>query len=358
MIKFPSIEQFRNVIRNVKQRVSYDGKDENGDPKYKSAYIVPTLKYRGTVKLHGTNAGVVIDFVNGSAQLSYQSRERELSLIQDNAGFMLTMSALNAELIELATAAKTLRTWSELNVSQVIIYGEWCGGNIQKGVAISGLPKMFVIFAVKLIYDNDEEIREWVDITQFATYMASREDYFTTKNLFCIANFPTWELEIDFNKPELTQNKMIELTEAVEAECPVGKHFGNEGIGEGIVWQCIEDGWTRSDFWFKVKGEKHSASKVKTLAAVDVEAVAKMEDFIAATVTEARLEQGLQNLVNEQLKPFEMQSLGDFIRWVFNDILKEETDTIIANQIESTKIGSAVAQVARKWYIEKFNERA
>ena len=26
------------------------------------------------------------------------------------------------------------------------IYGEWCGGNIQKGVAINGLNKMFVIF--------------------------------------------------------------------------------------------------------------------------------------------------------------------------------------------------------------------
>lgn len=94
-------------------------------------------------------------------------------------------------------------------------------------------------------------------------------------------------------------------------------------------------------------------SKVKTLAAVDVEAVATLKAFIDATVTEERLEQGLWNLVHEQEKPIEMTSMGDFIRWVYNDIIKEETDTIVASGIDPKKIGSAVANVARPWFSKK-----
>ena len=34
MIKFPSIEQFRNVIRHVQTHARFAGKDENGDAIY------------------------------------------------------------------------------------------------------------------------------------------------------------------------------------------------------------------------------------------------------------------------------------------------------------------------------------
>jgi hypothetical protein len=118
----------------------------------------------------------------------------------------------------------------------------------------------------------------------------------------------------------------------------------------------VSEGWNDSGTWFKCKGEKHSVSKVKTLAAVDVEAVENMREFVKSVVTEARLEQGLDNLVREQLLPFEMKSMGDFIRWVYNDVLKEEMDTIIANQIDPKKLGSAIANEARPWFIKKFNE--
>jgi hypothetical protein len=89
---------------------------------------------------------------------------------------------------------------------------------------------------------------------------------------------------------------------------------------------------------------------------VDVEAVENIRAFVAATVTEARLEQGLDNLVREQLLPFEMKSMGDFIRWVYNDVLKEEMDTIVASQIDPKKLGGAIANEARPWFIKKFNE--
>ena len=110
------------------------------------------------------------------------------------------------------------------------------------------------------------------------------------------------------------------------------------------------------EYWFKVKGEKHSASKVKTLAPVDVEAVSQINDFVAMAVTEARLEQALHNLVNEQLKPFDMTSMGDFISWVHQDVLKEEADTLQASGIEYKKLGRPIALVAKRWFVAKLDE--
>lgn len=347
MIKFPSIEQFRNVIRHVKTHAQYAGKDENGDAIFDQSKPIPTLKFRGTVKLHGTNAGIVYDV--DADTITYQSRERELSLTSDNAGFMLAMKAYESDLRKgFLAIVENEFIYGDKVPTKIAIFGEWCGQGIQKGVAVSQLPKMFVVFASKYIYQDGTT--EWVDIDG-----PEIEDV-EIPIMRYIDEFPTYEIEIDFNHPELAQNKMIEITEEVEKECPVGKAFGVSGIGEGVVWTCVSDGWNDSGTWFKVKGEKHSASKVKTLAAVDVEAVATLKAFVDATVTEARLEQGLWNLVHEQLKPVEMTSMGDFLRWVYNDVIKEETDTIVANGIDPKKIGGAVANVARPWFVKKVNE--
>lgn len=346
MIKFPSINQFRNVIRHVQQQTRFAGVDENGNAIYDASKELPTLKFRGAVKLHGTNAGIVYDVDTDS--FTYQSRERVLSLTQDNAGFMLWAMSHESDWRYLVE-----NLWVPTGTKKIAIFGEWCGRGIQKGVAVSELNKMFVIFAIKVI--DSEGDGTWLDISEDepGLFCSGDENDLSIQSIY---EFPTYEIDIDFKYPEIAQNKMIELTLQVENECPVGKAFGVSSIGEGIVWSCVSDGWNDSGTWFKTKGEAHSVSKVRTLAAVDVEAVENIRAFVAATVTEARLEQALDNLVREQLLPFQMKSMGDFIRWVYNDILKEEMDIIVASQIDPKKLGSAIANVARPWYIKKFNE--
>ena len=72
-------------------------------------------------------------------------------------------------------------------------------------------------------------------------------------NIYFINRFPTFEVEIDFNRPELIQNTLVDLTIQVENECPVAKVFGFDNtVGEGIVWYNHEHGLR-----FKVKGELH-----------------------------------------------------------------------------------------------------
>lgn len=335
MYPFPSINQFRHVVGQVRRKTSFIGLGADNEPMYNAAAVQPTLVFIGTVKLHGTNAAIVYS----PEGITFQSRERELTSTEDNAGFMNHMIQFPESLFNLLKAIRAAAGLEKSGSHTIAVYGEWCGGNIQKNVAITGLPKMFVIFAIKI--DG-----EW-----FTEHVPGLRD--ANASIYDIMQFAKWFTTIDFNKPEVSQNHLITLTEQVEASCPVGKLLGQDGIGEGIVWRCIDD--PSSDLWFKVKGEKHSASKVKTLASVDVAAVEKVRDFVAMTVTEARLEQGLANLVNEQLKPFDMTSMGDFIRWIHGDVMKEEADTIQTNGFDAKKLGGPIALAAKRWYVEKLN---
>ena len=322
---FTEIGQYRQVVREVKSHHDYSGRDQNGDAIYSHTSPYPTLRFRGTVKLHGTNSAVV---KYGDGHYEFQSRERVLSLEEDNSGFMRNMMTKDYQ---------SLFNGIEFN-DYCAIYGEWCGQGIMKGVAISGLPKMFVIFGVK-IDDNYKDIM----------------DFFEVKNheqgIYNILDFPNYSMTIDFNHPEIIQNTLVEFTENVEKECPVGKTLGVEGTGEGIVWECFNNGHR---YIFKVKGEKHQNSKVKTLATVDTEAIANINSFIDYAVTENRLMQGVEKM-KEMGLPIEPKTTGDYLRWVYNDVIKEESDTMAANGIDPKKIGSAISAKARMFWLNYLN---
>ena len=318
MKKYGSTEQFRSIIREVKTKHDYQGKDENGEAIFQHLTNYPILDFRGTVKLHGTNASIV-KYKDGS--INYQSRERVLSLEQDNAGFMMAM--MNKDLDFL---------FNNIMFSDYCaIYGEWCGGNIQKGVALNGLEKMFVVFAIKA----DDE---WIDLW---SYLQDNE-----QGIYNILQFKTFDVKIDFNNPELVQNKLIEDTLTVEEECPVGKYFGVSGVGEGIVYSCVSD----SSLKFKSKGEKHSVSKVKVLNSIDVEELNSIKEFVEAVVTDNRLQQGMDYLkeMNIEVSP---KNTGEFLGWIVRDVLKEETDTIVANQLDMKKLKGAIVTKARIHYL-------
>ena len=317
MKKYPSIEQFRHVIRAVRTTHDYQGKDETGEPIYSHKENYPVLKFQGTVKLHGTNASIV----KYTDRLEFQSRERVLALGDDNAGFMATM--INKDLDFLFNQF----TFNEC----VAIYGEWCGGNIQKGVAINGLEKMFVIFGIML----DDE---WIDLL--------KDLHKNEIGIYNILQFPTYEIDIDFNTPELIQNKLIEMTIAVEENCPVGKFFNKDGIGEGIVFTCI----TNQNLKFKSKGEKHSVSKVKTLNTIDVELVENINEFVESVVSENRLKQGISFFIENNIS-IDSKNTGEFLRWVVNDVLKEEKDTLEASGLDEKKVKNAIVTKARIWFL-------
>lgn len=317
MIKFPSIEQFRNVIREVKTNHDYRGKDESGQPIYQHLSLYPIIEFEGTVKLHGTNSSVV----KYKDKIEFQSRERVLSLQSDNYQFMLNMLNKNLDF---------LFEGIEFN-EHVAVFGEWIGQGIQSGVAVSNLPKTFVIFAYMI--DGD-----WINI--------QKSD--ASQGIYHINEFPTWNIEIDFNSPESVQNHLVEIIEQVEKECPVGKHFGFSGTGEGVVWTTLD-----RRYCFKVKGEKHSVTKVKTLAAVDTELIESMNEFVDNVLTESRLKQGIEKLKEMGLE-VSQKSTGEYLRWIIGDVVKEEQDTIITNQFDLKKLNPLLSNKARVWFFNNF----
>jgi len=350
MFKYFDTNQFRDAIRNVTWKAQLKGLDEDGNPILDRSAIKPKILYRGTVKLHGTNSSIIFDV--SSETVTFQSRERTLSLTSDNGGFMLGMSRPDRQ-AHILKIFQTLKS-QYLQAKHIGIYGEWFGNGIQRGVAVTEVPKSFGIFAIKIITESEEVPNFWLDIEPLQSLISEPD-----LNIYSIQDFGVYDIEIDFEKPEYAQNQIIKLTEEVEADCPAGQYFKTENrTGEGIVWRPhpSEVTWQSSKYAFKSKGEKHSVSKVKTLAPIDIEAIESIREFVEYAVTENRMEQMLQKIQRELNLPFEMSSLGEFIRNVYNDVLKEELDTITENQIEIKKLGSAIANKCRPWYIQKFNQ--
>lgn len=104
--------------------------------------------------------------------------------------------------------------------------------------------------------------------------------------IFNLIDFQHWELDINFSCPKDIQNKLCNITTEVEKACPVGLALGKIGCGEGVVWQTE---WLNYRLLFKVKGTKHSSSKVKTLASVDTEEHASIQSFIEYAGTDNTL---------------------------------------------------------------------
>jgi hypothetical protein len=86
------------------------------------------------------------------------------------------------------------------------------------------LDKFLMIFAIKI--DG-----EYYDLENFR--FLKNED----ERIFNILDFQTFTVDIDFNSPLLAQNKLIDLTLAVEAECPVGKQFFDKTMINNIAYE-------------------------------------------------------------------------------------------------------------------------
>lgn len=358
LIRFPSIEQYRKVLHAMNAYCEFHGirKPQN-------------LKFRGTVKMHGTNAGVALDLLTG--EVYAQSREKVIVPGDDNAGF----AAFVAErLVFFRGLLERIGVVHRMEgASHVVVYGEWCGKGTVKGkVALTQLErKRFVIFGMKVVeeggglcMDSTDEESAKLDRHEWLTEDECRRVFGEAGGcavgvaaepwVFLVGDFPTWELEIDFNRPEIAQNEMVRLTAGVEAECPVGKAFGVEGVGEGIVWEVKEPWLTLSadKLRFKVKGAKHSDTKTTTTAEVDVEKVATSRAFAEVVVTDHRLEKMVAKM-EEGGKPLLQNNLGVFLRLVCADVLKEEEDRLKASGLVWKETCRYVEEVAKKWWKER-----
>ena len=81
--KYPSIEQFRHFLKDANYFRNLDNVD--------IAKQFEKIKLVGSVKIHGSNSAIVYDWATND--IYTQSRNRLLSLEEDNAGFAAYVEA-------------------------------------------------------------------------------------------------------------------------------------------------------------------------------------------------------------------------------------------------------------------------
>lgn len=350
LIKFPSISEFRGVVKSVDLDTKFVRYDEiKNKVIYDHGIKCPIISVNATEKIHGTNAAVCFSNPDG---FWVQSKVNVLTPEKDNAGCAFYANSNNVEwfnIICLLAAEHDI----DLNENIISVYYEWCGGGIQKKSAVTHLDKRAIIFQHFKVspVEPDTSIKsKWYETKIGENWVDCKEN-----DIFNICNFNTYEFDIDFSNPLMSVNYMKDLVEnTIEVNSPVGQQFGIDGnIGEGMVISFIYKGVKQS---FKVKGEKHSKTKVKTLTPVD-EAKLQLRQEIAQKVCPAwRLEQMFDE-ANDTMNSGEpiIENIPIFMKLLKSDIIKEECDIIVSAGMEPKDILPAVSKISAMWYKEQLN---
>lgn len=317
-IKFPKIPRLYNLVKEVQY---YADKNEQE---------YPVLNFLGTTKLHGTNAAIIRD-TNG--RFVYQSRNKIITPVRDNAGFAQWCSEIDSEVWHEMFDVIEISLGIQHQSTNVRIFGEFVGPRINSGVAVNKLSKSFFIFGAYT------DVLGWVDTTIFNKF-ESEED-----SIYNIHHFKGWKITVDFNNPQEAQERIQELTDVVGVQCPVSKDLGITGAGEGIVWQCIDDG--HSNIMFKSISEIYAEVK-STPKDKEIKDKTPFEVHINACITEARLNKVIVRMSENDVELIP-QNTRVAMTYMAEDIWEEEFMTLeeLGGNLEDVK--SKVGKVGRMY---------
>jgi hypothetical protein len=306
-VAWHSIELLHNVVRTLEHLATL------GEP-------LPTITYRAKVKLHGTNCAVQ---VAEDRALVAQSRTQILTAgAGDHMGFAAWVAAHADAFAALAPGD--------------VVFGEWCGPGVQKGVAIAKAPeKLFAVFAIV----RGGGAAFVVEPAEIAALVPA------------LRVLP-WEGEpvaIDFAARASLEAAAAELDRRVgevEREDPwVKREFGIAGLGEGLV---LYPSPFSPALMFKAKGEKHRTQASKSAVTVDPAVASSVAELVALLVTPARMQQGVDAVCGGTRDP---KRTGAFLVWVADDVRKESVAELEASGLMWAQVDKAVQAAARTWFL-------
>jgi hypothetical protein len=268
------------------------------------------LTYEGTVKLHGTNTAVVQDSPDGPIAVQSRNKFIEPNVPgrpkTDNCGSAAFVVARESEFKEIFAAIRS-RTETAvvakliveddvvvLKLTQpVVLFGEFVGRGVQKGVGVSAFDPFLVLF-------------DAVVGNRRVPFLDAR----IARGIRNVREFQTWTLSVPLDDVDGATERADAIAEDVGADCPVARALGKPGKGEGVVWRCVDHPSSR--LWFKSKCAEHS---VAAPAPKPATARGAAEEFADSFVTPARLRQAVD--AGHTL-------LGQFVKWVVDDVMAEE----------------------------------
>lgn len=345
-ISYPKTPNLKTFYTEFKRQMSYIGKNEDGYPRYDDSKPLPKdIEIVGTVKMHGSNGAIVLPPIG---DIYAQSRKRVVTTLSDSFGFANFVDKHNEVLTGLLQKFQVKDCYTT-------VYGEWIGSGIQNGCSIHNLEqKHFVVFGIKISNVDEEIPAYWVPNYKVATLMNH------SINVYNVYEFKTFSLTVDFNKFNNINKLTNEIMLEVEEECPVGKHFGHSGIGEGVVWSFNVNGVVHR---FKVKGLKHGNSVSKERKVLTPEQLLQLEhkEKIANELCpEWRLIQGLDDVFDiedqsnyDELDP---KKIGQYIKWMMQDIASEEMDTLHEYGYTMKDVNKYVAAISRQFFFTMYNK--
>jgi hypothetical protein len=324
---YNSIDSLRLCIQEIKKY--YKEKNES---------IPKEINFYGTIKLHGTNAGIGF---NNEKGLWCQSRSNIITSHNDNADFAKFVETNKDYFLDLFKLIK--KSYSiDTDSNSIIIFGEWCGYRIQNKVAICNMERFFAIFDIKIVNNIKKEDNYY----QNSKFPEIKSDY--DRRVFNIHEFKTYNIKLNLSDLESVQQTLIKYIEDIESQCPFAEQFDKKGPGEGIVFVNYISPSKR--FIFKVKGSEHKASREKNKVEVRTELFSSYDNFISRVVTENRFVQALDYIYkfNPSLETYNRKPIDSDIKyiveWIINDVYKEEKDIVDANNFDEKKINKLVSK--------------
>ncbi len=336
VIKMESIEQFRHIVQKV--NFLYP----NNPPK---------VTFIGYEKIHGAQMGVSFNNIDG---FWVQSKNNIITPEQDHMGCVKEAYKNKEVWLDIITQL-SVENNIDLNLYTITVYAEWAGGNIQRNSAISGLNKRAIIFryAKVSVIDTESVLEDY--------YIETKSNNHTVKNvehnIFNIADFPTIIYDVDFKDPTKASVELSKVIEENEDNSPVGKLMGKpNNILEGYVFYGNFDHHT---LVFKMKGSKHSKSKVKSVKKYTEEDLKKLDEkkkCATEIFSEQRCNQALTEIFGIDFEnTIDIKKMGEYLKWVNADTIKEEYDILKKYDLTFREVNRDFQNLTKEYFLNIYN---
>ncbi len=352
---FGSTPNFKNLRYTLESHAIYNWLADNGyDPVEEMAkeelpvsveYMkldLPILTFTGTEKVHGTNMAVCLT----GNDVWVQNRNKIVTPGKDTdqdgmAQYVADNLKAWTRLLYVIVADGRI----DLSTHTIVIDCEWAGGKIMNGNAsCSGTDKAAYIFKYFRVVSNKDDSSEYFPFV----YNVNAEE-----GMYKLSSFGLSALTIDFNDPEKAIADLKILAEHVEDNSEIAKFYGKlDNVGEGVYLTA----WHGDELLrLKTKGDKHGGKpKVKRENyTVITDKDAKAIDDLAQTVTpEWRLNQAIRETGATSEK-----HTGLVIKWMIDDIRKEEEPTMREAGLEFKQIQGTVVSIIKEYFFDSLLKR-
>jgi hypothetical protein len=331
-IKYPSIDRFDKLYDSFLSTAKYQHSRVYGEdithPK------LPIIHFTGSEKIHGENMAVCY---TESVGFWIQGRNHIRTLMHDQNG--MASFVRSNESIWLNIVSQLVTKFSlDVENNTLVLDCEWAGENIQKGnSACSGTPKAAYLFDFARVVSNED------DSTR---YISTKGVGAPRHSIFNIAQFSTYSITLDFNEPILCEKRLKVLIDKVEKSSPIALWFGKDSnVGEGIVLSAFHCGKLVQ---LKAKGDAHGGKpRTKTGKVLSPETQQAIIDVTDKVTPTWRITQGI-----EETNATTKQDIGKLLKWVNQDILKEDLHIITNSNLEFKDISRSVAKVIKEYYFD------